>query len=114
MTRDGFEEAALKPCYAIDAEIADLRNRLQSAFSRRRVVHASALEYVRNGVNAVKADPEEGEDGDLYEALGYVPRALRARAIPRGKRNGVAVPTSAEAPLNGVAEAVTQKINGSA
>ena len=112
MTRDGFEETALKPCYAIDAEIADLRNRLQSALSRRRVVHANALEYVRNGVNAVKADPEEGEDGDLYEALGYVPRALRARASPRRKRNGAAPPPSAEMPLNGIAEVVAQKSNG--
>lgn len=112
MTLEGFNETAVKPCYDIDAEIADLQSRLQSALSRRRVVHANALECVRNVVNAVKADPEEGEDGDLYEALGYVPRALRARANPRRKRNGTVAPPSAEGPLNGIAEIVEQKSNG--
>lgn len=37
-------------------------------------------------VNAVKGDPEEGEDGEFYEALGYVRKSERKSGLSRGKK----------------------------
>ena len=38
-------------------------------------------------VNAVKSDPEEGKDSDLYEAMGYVRKSNRSSGLTR-RRNG--------------------------
>jgi hypothetical protein len=38
---------------------------------------------VRRIVNAVKGDPEEGEDGELYSAMGYVRRSDRSSGLTR-------------------------------
>ena len=37
-------------------------------------------------VNAVKGDPEEGDNGELYEAMGYVRRSERSSGLHRGKQ----------------------------
>ena len=50
---------------------------------------ASALNLV---VNAVKGDPEEGEDGRLYEALGYVRKSDRRAGPPRRRKIVETVP----------------------
>lgn len=43
------------------------------------------MDLVTRIVNAIKADPNEGEDGEVYAALGYVRKGLRAgsRRRPR-------------------------------
>ena len=48
-------------------------------------------------INAVKSDPAEGEDSDLYEAMGYVRKSNRSSGLTR-RRNGDAV---AKAPKTG-------------
>ena len=40
-------------------------------------------------VSAVRGDPEEGEDGPLYAAMGYVPESQRGTGLKRPrKKNG--------------------------
>ncbi len=41
-------------------------------------------------VNAVKGDPEEGDDGELYEAMGYVRKRERKSGLSRGKKPAAA------------------------
>ncbi len=36
-------------------------------------------------INAVKGDPNYGDDSDLYDAMGYVRRSARASGLSRGK-----------------------------
>ena len=43
-------------------------------------------------VNAVKGDPDEGEDGELYEAMGYVRKSERRSGLSRGKKTLVPTP----------------------
>jgi hypothetical protein len=39
-------------------------------------------------VNAVKADPEEGDDGEVYVAMGYVRKRDRKTGLTQRKREG--------------------------
>jgi hypothetical protein len=46
-------------------------------------------------VSAVKGDPEEGADGPLYAAMGYVPESQRSAGLTRKKKNGEVPPAQA-------------------
>jgi hypothetical protein len=46
-------------------------------------------------VNAIKGDPDEGEDGPLYSALGYVPESARLSGLTRKGQTTPAVVTNA-------------------
>lgn len=41
-------------------------------------------------VNAVRGDPDEGEDGEFYDALGYVRKSERKSGLRRGNSANVA------------------------
>lgn len=77
---------ALKPSYDVRAEIAELEVRLQSARARLVTVDEQSLNIVQRVVSAVKADPEEGDDGELYVAMGYVRKRDRKTGLTRRKR----------------------------
>ncbi len=76
----------LKPSYDVRAEIAELEVRLQSARARLVTVDEQSLNVVQRVVNAVKADPEEGDDGELYVAMGYVRKRDRKTGLTQRKR----------------------------
>ena len=86
---------ALKPSYDVRAEIAELEVRLQSARARLVTVDEQSLNVVQRVVNAVKADPEEGDDGELYVAMGYVRKRDRKTGLQRRREvRTAAAPTS--------------------
>lgn len=66
-------------------EIADLENRLAHAVSKRETAVRPLLDVVQGIVNSVKGDPTEGQNGELYAAMGYVPKNLQ-RAGRRSAR----------------------------
>jgi hypothetical protein len=78
---------AVKPSYDVRAEIAELEVRLQSARARLVTVDEQSLNVVQRVVNAVKADPEEGDDGELYVAMGYVRKRDRKTGLTQRKRD---------------------------
>ncbi len=78
-------EAKLKPAFDARATIATLENQLLAAQNQRDTADAEALAALSLLVNAVKGDPAEGEDGDFYEALGYVRKSERRSGLRRGK-----------------------------
>ena len=65
-------KAAIKPSLDARAAILTLKNQLIAAVHQRKSADAASLKELRFLVNAVKGDPAEGEDGELYEAMGYV------------------------------------------
>jgi len=88
LTLEQFKEA-VKPSLEVRAEIADLEGRLQAAKARRATVDPASIEVIRAVVNAVKGDREEGgENGELYAAMGFVPKSARSSGLTRRRPNG--------------------------
>ena len=85
LTLEQFD-AQIKASYDVRAEIADAELRLQSANARRIIADAASLEIVRRIVNAVKSDPQEGEDGEPYAAMGFVRRSDRSSGLTRRRK----------------------------
>ena len=82
LTLEQFKEA-VKPSHDARAEISDLEGRMQAALARRDEADTESAVLVRRVVNAVKGDPDEGEDGELYAAMGYVRRSVRNSGLTR-------------------------------
>jgi hypothetical protein len=82
LTLDQFREA-VKPSVEVRVEIADLEGRLQAALARRDTFDTASNDIMRRVVNAVKGDPGEGEDGELYAAMGYIRKSARGSGLTR-------------------------------
>jgi hypothetical protein len=76
MTLEDFKKA-VAPSGATRAEVAEAERLMRLAVERRDDADTLSRKLVQRVVNAVKGDPEEGEDGELYSAMGYVPRTVR-------------------------------------
>ena len=46
-------------------------------------------------VNSVKGDVDEGTDGELYKAMGYIPDSERDSGLTRGTGGGTVAPPAA-------------------
>ncbi len=62
---------------------------------RRRTADQASLYLVRGVVNAIRGDPTQGEDGELYGALGYVRSSMRVNGRSRARANGHTQPPPA-------------------
>ena len=82
MTVDEFEKR-LGPCESIRQTITDLENKLVAAQTQRDEADATGLVVAQAVVNAVKGDLTEGEDGELYETMGYVRKSERKSGLHR-------------------------------
>ena len=78
--------ALIQPCRDVRAEIAESDLRLQSANARKATADSDFEKVLQRVINAVKADPEEGDDGDLYEAMGFVRRSVRGTGLTRRRK----------------------------
>ena len=67
------------------AEAAEHDARAREARARGREADKLARRYVQRVVNSVKGDPDDGEDSEVYAAMGYVLRSVRDRVcgVPR-------------------------------
>ena len=84
MTLGQYKES-VKPCYDLRAEIAETQKRLKSLNAKCKDADAAALKLTKNVVQAVKADPTEGENSPLYAAMGYVRASDRSSGLKRGR-----------------------------
>lgn len=82
LSLDQFTQSIM-PGDAARATIARLENELTAAMNKRDDADAAGLVLALRVVNAVKADAEEGEDGELYEAMGYVRKSERRTGLSR-------------------------------
>ncbi len=85
MTLDQFK-ARLQPSLDARTAIAALENQLIAAQDQRDGADYASISAIQLVVNAVKGDPAEGEDGELYEAMGYVRKSERSSGLTRTKK----------------------------
>ena len=76
MTLDQFK-AAIKPSLDARDALGTLADQTTAALVERDDADAASMKQVLNVVNAVKGDITEGEDGELYAAMGYVRKSER-------------------------------------
>jgi len=81
-TLDQFKEI-VKPSYDARDEIAELEGRMQAAMARRDAADVVSMQASQHAVQSVRGDPEEGEDGELYAAMGFVRKSLRNTGLTR-------------------------------
>ena len=91
MTLDEFK-AQVKPSLDARKSIKDLENKISAQQNLRDDADIESLRLVALVVNGVKADPEEGEDSALYEAMGYVRKSERKSGLKRGNGKPAPVP----------------------
>src|SRR5690349_20527500 len=92
LTLEDYQQR-IKPYTDALAEVASLEAALEHAKAKRDLAAGPAMKITKCIVNAVRGDPEEGEDGPLYAAMGYVPESQRSTGLTRRKKgNGEAVP----------------------
>jgi len=70
--------AKVQPSLDARALIDSLENQMIAAMDERDIADVETMKQVAFVVSAVKGDPTEGEDGELYDAMGYVRKSARA------------------------------------
>ena len=85
MTLDEFK-VKVKPVYDSRDAISRLENQMTAAIDLRDKADKAASPQVQLVVNGVKADPDEGEDGEVYEAMGYVRKSERQSGLTKKKQ----------------------------
>ena len=84
MTLEQFK-LRVKPSIDARAIISDCEHKLTSALNTRDDADKISNEACLLVVNSVKGDPAEGEDGELYEAMGYVRKSERKSGLKRAR-----------------------------
>ena len=78
-------KAKVQPSFDARAQIDNLDAQLTAATDDRDNADVTTTATNQLIVNAVKGDPNYGDDSDLYDAMGYVRRSARASGLSRGK-----------------------------
>lgn len=85
-TVDQFTTAKFKPCNDARDSIESLKLQLVAAANARDKADEAAYAAAQDIVKAVRADKTEGgDDGDLYEAMGFVRKSERKSGLSRKK-----------------------------
>ena len=79
-------QAAAAPAQAARARIDDLEDQRTQAIAERENTDAAFLAKAQLVINGILADPTEGADSALYQAMGYTRRSDRKSGLTR-KRN---------------------------
>ena len=104
-TLDQFK-AEVKPSLDARAELDVMDEHRGATAVRRDDADGVSMDLIKHIVNAVKADPNEGENGEVYAALGYVRKGLRVSGRPRQR---LAEGERATAPATTPGEVKTEK-----
>jgi hypothetical protein len=76
-------KAKIQPALEARGTIQNLEQQMQLAISVRDEADRTVLSLINLVVNAVKGDVEEGDDGALYEAMGYIRKSNRKSGLHR-------------------------------
>jgi len=76
-------KAKMKPSLDARAAITTLDHQMTAAQDARGAADDVAMATIQLVVSAVKGDPAEGDNGDLYEAMGYKRRDERSSGLHR-------------------------------
>jgi hypothetical protein len=94
MTLDQFK-AKVQPSLDTRSQLTTLRSQTTDSRLQRQQSDSASLEMEQLVVNAVKGDTEEGENGSLYAAMGYVPKSQRRSGLTRKGQTAAPVATPA-------------------
>ena len=78
-------KTAVQPSFAKRTAITQLQATLTALLDQRDDADGDSAGAMQLVVNGVKADPAEGEDGELYEAMGYVRKSERKSGLTKKK-----------------------------
>ena len=92
MTLDQFK-AAIAPSRNARTLIDQLQNQLTQAINNREDADNVSLAKIQLVVNGVLADPTEGPDGSLYEAMGYTRKSERKSGLTTKTKQTPTPPT---------------------
>jgi hypothetical protein len=84
-TLESFK-TAVAPSIDLRQELADHDTRGRELMARRDEADVRSKKALSRLVNGVKADEEDGEDGDLYVEMGYKSRSARNVLQSAGRR----------------------------
>ncbi|HEV7745960.1 MAG TPA: hypothetical protein VGO56_13255 [Pyrinomonadaceae bacterium] len=87
-------QTAVAPAKEARERIEDLQDQLTQALNQRDAGDEAALAKMQLIVNGVLADPTEGPESSLYEAMGYTRKSERKSGLTRKKssKGGTAGP----------------------
>ena len=86
-------KAAVQPSLAARDEVASLDGQRPVSLNKRAAADQDSNDTMLMVVNAVKGDPDHGEDSALYAAMGYVRKSERRTDVRKNVVNKpVAVP----------------------
>src|SRR4029079_12687396 len=88
-------KAAVQASFDTRAALEALDQQKKVLLERRHTADQASLLLVKSVVNAIKGDPTQGEDGELYGALGYVRSSMRVNGRSRARANGHTQPPPA-------------------
>jgi hypothetical protein len=83
-------KAKVQPSIDARVQIDVIENRVIAAQNQRDDADKASIATVQLVVNAVRGDPEDGEDSELYEAMGYVRKSERSSGLHRAKVSAAA------------------------
>jgi hypothetical protein len=102
LTLEQFK-AGVQPSLDARAALEALDRQRKIELERRRTADQSSLYLVKGVINAIKGDPTQGEDGELYGALGYVRSSMRVNGRSHARAMGRTpppAPPAGDAPTN--------------
>jgi hypothetical protein len=79
-------KALADPAFTARQHIADLESQMTQAINDRDAADAAALGQAQLVVAGVLADPTEGKNSSVYEAMGYVRQGERRSGLTRAKK----------------------------
>ena len=82
MTLAQFREV-IAPSKEARERLEDLEDQLTEALAQREAADDTSLDKIQLIVNGVLADPSEGPDSALYEAMGYTRKSERKSGLTR-------------------------------
>ena len=82
MTLEQFK-AKVQPSLDTRDQLVIVRTQATDHRTQRLLSDDASLGLAQLVVNSVKGDPNEGEDGSLYAAMGYVPKSARRSGLTR-------------------------------
>jgi len=82
MTLEQFK-TKVQPSLDTRSQLVTLQNQATDSRVQRHQSDGASLDTAQLVVNAVKGDPEEGENGSLYAAMGYIPKSQRRSGLTR-------------------------------
>jgi hypothetical protein len=90
-------QAKVQPTLDAHSQVQTLSDQLKQTRDTRRLSNTTSMATTKLVVNAIKGDPDDGEDSPFYAALGYVQSSSRKSGLTRKKSQTTTTPQTTAA-----------------